>query len=152
MTPIPEKPWEVVSVDFGEPYPDGHYNLVVIDKRTRYPEVETLRTTACKQTKEKLIKIFSTHGIPNRLESDNEPPFNSEEFSKFAIEQGFEHYTVTPGHPRANGEAEVFMKLINKTEQIAHLQSKTVRLLYTRCLWGIVLHLTQLQEYHHMNP
>jgi hypothetical protein len=56
-------PWEVVSVDFGGPYPDGHYNLVVIDKRTRYPEVEKLHTTACKQTKEKLKKIFATHGI-----------------------------------------------------------------------------------------
>jgi hypothetical protein len=61
MTEIPQNPWEVVSVDFGEPYPDGHYNLVVIDKRTRYLEVEKLHTTACKQTKEKLKKIFSTH-------------------------------------------------------------------------------------------
>ena len=41
MTVIPEKPWEVVSVDFGGPFPDGHYNLVAIDKRTRYAEVET---------------------------------------------------------------------------------------------------------------
>jgi hypothetical protein len=71
MTEIPQNPWEVVSVDFGEPYPDGHYNRVVIDKRTRYLEVEKLHTTACKQTKEKLKKIFSTHGIPRRLESDN---------------------------------------------------------------------------------
>jgi hypothetical protein len=37
---------------------DNHYNLVVIDKRRRYPEVEKLHTTACKQTKEKLKKIF----------------------------------------------------------------------------------------------
>ena len=36
-TEIPEKPWEVVSVDFRVPYPYGQYNLVVIDKRTRYP-------------------------------------------------------------------------------------------------------------------
>lgn len=34
MTVIPEKPWEVVSIDFGGPYPDGHYNLIAIDKRT----------------------------------------------------------------------------------------------------------------------
>ena len=32
----------------------------------------------------------------------------------------FEHHRVTPEHPRANGEAERFMKVINKTEQIAH--------------------------------
>ena len=124
MTEIPEIPWEVVSVDFGGPYPDGHYNLVVIDKRTRYPDVEKLNTTACKQTKEKLMKIFSTHGIPRRLESDNGPPFNSVEFANFATEQGFEHHKITPLHPRANGEAEAFMKVLNKTEQIAKLQNK----------------------------
>ena len=124
MTEIPQNPWEVVSVDFGEPYPDGHYNRVVIDKRTRYLEVEKLHTTACKQTKEKLKKIFSTHGIPRRLESDNGPPFNSIDFANFAIEEGFEHHEITPLHPRANGEAEAFMKVLNKMEQIANLQNK----------------------------
>ena len=39
VTDIPKKPWDVVAVDFSGPYPDGHYNLVAIDKRTRYPEV-----------------------------------------------------------------------------------------------------------------
>ena len=29
---------------------------------------------------------------------------------------------MTPEHARANGEAESFMKLLNKTEQIAHIQ------------------------------
>ena len=37
---IPEEPWEHISIDFGGPYPDGHYNLVAIDQRTRYPVVE----------------------------------------------------------------------------------------------------------------
>ena len=31
---IPEIAWHTLAVDFGGPYPDGHYNLVVIDKRT----------------------------------------------------------------------------------------------------------------------
>ncbi|CAG2246282.1 unnamed protein product [Mytilus edulis] len=124
MTEIPENPWEVVSVDFGGPYPDGHYNLVVIDKRTRYPEVEKVNTTACKQTKDKLMRILATHGIPKRLESDNGPPFNSVEFANFAAEQGFEHHKITPLHPRANGEAEAFMKVLNKTEKIAKLQNR----------------------------
>ena len=45
MTNIPEKPWEVVSVHFGGPYPDRLYNLVIIDKRTRNPEVEVVYST-----------------------------------------------------------------------------------------------------------
>lgn len=66
MSKIPEKPWEVVSVDFGGPYPDGHYNLVVIDKRTRYPEVERVYSTSAKSTTETLKKMFATHGMPGK--------------------------------------------------------------------------------------
>ena len=77
MTEIPEKPWEVVSVDFGGPYPDGHYNMVVIDQRTRYPEVEIVYSTGIKATKEKLKKIFATHGTSVQVETDNGPPFRA---------------------------------------------------------------------------
>ena len=122
MTDIPKNPWEVVSTDFGGPYPDGHYNLVVIDKRSRYPEVEKTHSTAAKPTIDKFRKMFSTHGIPRRLESDGGPPFKSQEFADYAQESGFEHHVVTPEHAPANGEAESFMKVLNKTEQIAHMQ------------------------------
>ena len=120
---IPEKPWDTVSVDFGGPYPDGHHNLVMIDKRSRYPEVASLRATDFKQTRAALKKMFATHGTPRTVESDNGAPFNSGNFARFAEEEGFHHHRITPGHPRANGEAESFMKILNKTEQIAHLQN-----------------------------
>ena len=124
MTEIPEKPWQVVSVDFGGPYPDGYYNLVVIDKRTRYPEVETLYSTAMKPIKEKLKTVFATYGTPEQLETDNCLPFHAKEFAEFAVEEGFRHHRITPFHPKANSEAENFMKLLNKTELRAHLESK----------------------------
>ena len=41
-TSIPENPCDTVSVDHGGPYPDGHYNLVIIGKMTRYPVVESV--------------------------------------------------------------------------------------------------------------
>ena len=104
--------WDVIAVDFSGPYPDGHYNLVAIDKRTRYPEFAKTHSTAFQLTKERLKTMFATHGVPRQLESDNGPPFNSREFTEFA---------KTPEHARANGEAESFMKMLNKTEQITHL-------------------------------
>ena len=76
-TVIPEKPWDVIAVDFGGPYPDGHYNLVAIDKRTRYPEVARVNSTSAQSTKEKLKAMFATYGTPRRPESDNGPPFQS---------------------------------------------------------------------------
>ena len=122
---ISDVAWHTLSVDFGGPYPDGHYNLVVIDKRTRFPAVEQTTTTSCGATCDRLRKIFATHGIPERLETDNGPPFNSTNFQKFAEEMGFKHHRVTPEHPRANGEAESFMKVLNKTEQIAHSEGRS---------------------------
>ena len=59
MTAIPEQAWDTVSVDFGGPYPDEHYNLVVIDKRTRYPGVERLYSTVITSTKRKAEKNIS---------------------------------------------------------------------------------------------
>ena len=102
---------------------NGHYNLVAVDKQTRYPETRTTYSTAFKPTKEKPREMFATHGTPRQLESDNGPPFNSKEFAEFA-EEGFHHHQVTPEHARANGEAESFMKLMNRSEQISHLQGK----------------------------
>ena len=52
MTAIPEKPWQRIAADFSGPYPNGHYNLVVVDKQTRYPEVVTTPSTACQPTTE----------------------------------------------------------------------------------------------------
>ena len=65
------------------------------------------------------------HCILQRIESYNGPPFNSKDFKLFAKEMGFKHHKVTPEHPRANGEAESFMKVLNKTEQIASSEGKS---------------------------
>ena len=121
LVDIPSEPWETLAIDFGGPYADGHYNLVVIDKRTRYVEVERTYSTSAKATTKRLIKIFSTHGIPRVIESDNGPPFSSKEFQQFIEENGIQHHRITPLHPQANGEAESFMRLLNKTEQIASI-------------------------------
>ena len=68
--------------------------------------------------------MFAHHGTPQRVDSDNGPPFKSEEFAQFAQPEGFTHHCITPEYPRANREAENFMQTIKKTEQIAHLQGK----------------------------
>ena len=54
VTNIPYHLWDTVSIDHGGPYPDDHYNLVLIDKRTRYPVVEAVPSTNLKVNKERL--------------------------------------------------------------------------------------------------
>ena len=73
--------------------------------------------TSFRTTSSHLRKIFSTYGIPERIETDNGPPFNSIDFKTFAKEYGFQHHRTTPEQARANGEAERFMKVLNKTKK-----------------------------------
>ena len=84
---------------------------------------------------EKLKEMFTTHGTPRRLESDNGPPFNSKEFTESPSERDFD-ITVTPEYARANGEAESSLKLLNKTEQMAHLQKQNRNITIGEMLTG----------------
>ena len=74
VTNIPSRPWDRVSIDHGGPYPDGHYNLVMIDKKTRYPVVESVPSTNFHINRERLKHIFATYGTPRRIESNKWTP------------------------------------------------------------------------------
>lgn len=49
---------------------------------------------------------------------------------------------VTPGHARANGEAESFMKLLNKSEKIAHIQGRNSKIAIQDMLTGFPINTT----------
>ena len=50
--------------------------------------------------------IFSRHGIPDVVVSDNRPHHASKELTQFAKSYGFNHQTSSPYHPQGNGKAE----------------------------------------------
>ena len=80
-----------------------------------------------KTAKEVILKLkahFARHGIPDRVVSDNGPPFNSQDFVQFAKTFGFEHVTSSPGYPQSNGKAESAVKAA-KTLMKKALDSKT---------------------------
>jgi hypothetical protein len=71
--------------------------------------------------------ILAAYGTPEVLGSDNGPPFNSHEFTRFAKKLGFRHRKITPLAPWANGTAERFMKNLARVVQIAHADHKNWR-------------------------
>ena len=75
----------------------------------------------------KLDAIFARKVIPDVLKSYNGPPFNGMEFKNFAEHLGFHHRKITPLWPRANGEAECFMKTLEKCVRAATVEHKNWR-------------------------
>ena len=124
MSPLPPEPWHTLHVDFCGPFPTEEYLFVAIDAYSRFPEVEIVNSTSSTATIPKLERMFSVHGIPSVLRSDNGPPFTGEEFKKFMLENGINHRRITPLWPQANSEAENFMKPLTKAIRSAHAEGK----------------------------
>ena len=57
-------------------------------------------------TIDKLRAIFATHGLPERIVTDNGTVFTSEEFANFLHQNGIAHTRTAPYHPTSNGLAE----------------------------------------------
>jgi len=56
--------------------------------------------------------VFARHGIPAIVKSDNGPQYTAAEYKEFSLMWGFEHITVSPYHPQANGLAEKSVQII----------------------------------------
>ena len=53
-----------------------------------------------------LKSVFSRHGIPEIVRSNNGLQYSSIEFMSFASSYGFQHLTSSPKFPQSNGQAE----------------------------------------------
>ena len=60
MTTMPQQPWEVVQLDFCEPFPNGEYAIVLTGQFSRYPEVEFTRSIAIAPVREIVENIRNT--------------------------------------------------------------------------------------------
>ena len=85
--------------------------LIVVDAYSKWPEVIRMSSsTSTRETTKVLLSLFSKHGLPDKLVSDNTPQFTSEEFKEFMSNCGILHIETAPYHPKTNGEAERFVQ------------------------------------------
>ena len=109
---LPDYPWQRVSSDLFQ-LKGAHY-IVVVDYFSRYPEVTKLSATTSNHIIEALKKIFSRHGVPETVVSDNGPQYASREFSDFAKAYDFRHITSSPHYAQSNGHAQRAVKTVKK--------------------------------------
>ena len=123
-TPLPSGPWQDLALDFLGPLPSGHSVLTVIDYYSRYYEIAIMKSTTTENVIESLDEIFSRHGLPLTLSSDNGPQFASEMFRQYLSDHGIKHRRVTPLWPQANGEIERQNRSLLKRMRIAQAEGK----------------------------
>ena len=100
---LPQFPWQVVGADIFQ-LKDVYY-LLVVDYYSRNLEAIKLSSMTSSAVITSLKSVFSRHGIPEILSSDNRPQFHSYEMSDFASSYGFQQQTSSPHHPQSNGQA-----------------------------------------------
>ena len=124
VTELPSGPWQDIGIDFLGPLDSGHYILVVIDYYSRYYDAEITKKTTSRKVIDTLDRLFSMHGLPKTLKSDNAANFTSQEFESYLQKNGIVHKHTTPLHPAANGEVERQNRSLLKRIKIAKAEQQ----------------------------
>ena len=86
---FPSRPWERLAADLFEL--EGKVYLIVVDYYSRWFEIRRLNDQSSARVISVLKELFSTHGIPDIIVSDNGPQFSSDAFCLFTTEYDFVH-------------------------------------------------------------
>ncbi|CAI5947953.1 unnamed protein product [Closterium sp. NIES-65] len=110
--PVPERPWQVVSLDFITGLPStsqGHDSiLVVIDKFYKMGHFIPTNATATAEATARLFfaRIITIHGIPATLISDRDPKFTSKFWKELMGLLGTKLAMSSAYHPQTDGQTE----------------------------------------------
>ncbi|GJP79414.1 hypothetical protein CLOP_g9648 [Closterium sp. NIES-67] len=118
--PVPEQPWQVVSLDFITGLPPTSRGqdviLVVIDKFSKMGHfISTHTTTRTEETAQLFVRyIISQHGIPTTLISDRDPKFTSKFWKELMNLLGTKLAMSSAYHPQTDGQTERLNQIVEQ--------------------------------------
>lgn len=121
----PRYAWQRIHVDYAGPFLNHNF-LIVVDAFSKWPEIILMKSTTSQATIHAIMQIFSTHGLPERIVTDNGPQFCSAEFAQFFKVNGIQHTKTAPYHPASNGEAERFVQTLKHNMKCRNANSANV--------------------------
>uniref|UniRef100_A0A8D9B7U7 RNA-directed DNA polymerase n=1 Tax=Cacopsylla melanoneura TaxID=428564 RepID=A0A8D9B7U7_9HEMI len=108
----PKENFSRVHMDYAGPK-DGYYYLILVDAKSKWPEIKVLKKAPdTGVTMILLEEIFSMHGYPDFLVSDNASIFKNEVFYMYTKERGITQIFSAPNHPATNGLAERYVQIL----------------------------------------
>lgn len=112
----PDKPWQVISMDFVGPLPPSTNEdevvfeniLVVVDRLTKYAEFIPLprKYDAPYLAKTFIRHVVTRHGIPERIISDRDKLFTSNFWDELCEALSIKRALSTAYHPQSDGQTE----------------------------------------------
>ena len=122
-TPTPSCPWQMCATDIFtlegiDHLVVGNFYLMMILVRCLPPGQSNANKVISL-----LKEMFSEHGIPKVLCSDNSPQYASAQSTDFCISWGISHETSSPHCPQSNGFAEACIKSVKHALQQAKYSS-----------------------------
>ena len=139
---ISERPWQRCHIDciVGLPISDiGQYTAVLILKcaLSKFVCLEPLKEVTAQEISEALMNIFTNHGVPEYIISDNGVEFANCLTNDVVKLLGANKFHITPLNPRANGQAENQVKTVK--DMLSMLVSKDQR------DWSLYIRLVQMR-------
>jgi len=109
--PVPERPWNSISMDFIEQLPDSTgftAILVIVDRLSKQaifiPTHDTI--TSPELAKLFLLHVFSKHGVPAHVTSDRGTEFVSHFFRSLGKALNMRLHSTSSYHPEGDGQTE----------------------------------------------
>ena len=101
--------------------------LVIIDYYSRWIEIKQLTSLTSDCVISHVKTVFTTHGIPDVVVSNNGRQFVSDEFRKFAKSWCFARHTTNPYSPQESGLAE---RAVQTAKSLLDLDEPEISLLH----------------------
>ena len=108
---VPPGPWVKIGVAFFQDH-FGNKHLIVANYFSKFPCMFPVASAHHFKTINHLRGLFAAEGVPTIVMSDNGPPFNGDDFKKFAHEFNFVHTTSSPHFHQSSGFIEAMVKTV----------------------------------------
>ncbi|GBN44773.1 Transposon Tf2-8 polyprotein [Araneus ventricosus] len=112
LNPIPKEdvPLSTYPVDFIGPLPSTNkkyqHILTIVDAFTKFTWLYPVRSTSAEDALDKLKVQQKTFGNPKRIITDRGSAFTSKAFGDYCTNENIQHFQITTGVPRGNGQVE----------------------------------------------
>ncbi|CAD6196085.1 unnamed protein product [Caenorhabditis auriculariae] len=123
-----------IHIDFAGP-DQGQWYLVVVDAKSKYPEVKIVHSISAANTVKVLKEIFARNGYPETIVSDNGTQFTSQQFADMCQNGHIQHIRTAPYCPQSNGQAERFVDTLKRA-----LLGESIRRFHTNQLKSDLSH------------